>query len=87
MNTTEIATMTSRGQIVIPKNIRQSMMLDSGSKFIVMGDGDTVVLKKFEMPSPNSLKTLLAQSRRVARQSNLKKSEVSRAIKEARRKK
>ena len=86
MESTEIATMTSRGQLVIPQGIRQAMSLDEGVKFLVVGEGDTIVLKKLEMPSTNELKALLVRSRQTAKKSKFKKSNLNKLIGQERKK-
>jgi AbrB family looped-hinge helix DNA binding protein len=48
---TEIVTMSSKGQVVIPKSIREQLDIDSGSNFAVFGDDDTIVLKRLKLPS------------------------------------
>ena len=42
----EITKMTSRGQVVIPQDIRQSKGLKEGEKFLVYDTGDSIVLKR-----------------------------------------
>jgi antitoxin PrlF len=85
MNPFEITTMTSRGQVVIPQAVRDALELDSGTKFVVIGEGDTVILKKIEAPSTDELRKLLTQSRSAAKKSGLKQSAVEKAIKAVRK--
>ena len=44
----EITKMTSRGQVVIPQDIRQSKGLKEGEKFLVYDTGDSIVLKRIK---------------------------------------
>ncbi|MFQ5642061.1 MAG: AbrB/MazE/SpoVT family DNA-binding domain-containing protein, partial [bacterium] len=37
--------MSSKGQVVIPENIRKRLQLKTGSQFVVVGDNDVVILK------------------------------------------
>ena len=37
--------MSSKGQVVIPEDIRKRLKLKSGSQFVVVGDKDIVILK------------------------------------------
>ncbi len=46
----EITTMSSRGQVVIPKEIRKEMKLKPKTKFVVFGYDDTVLLKRMKIP-------------------------------------
>lgn len=86
METLQITTMTTRGQIVIPQTVREALGIDTGTKFAVAGEGDTIILKRLELPTSQELKSLLASSRKEARKGGLKKSDVTRAIKEERKK-
>ena len=86
VETLEVTTMTSRGQVVIPQNIRDALHLSKGVKFIVVGDNDTVVLKRIQSPSVEELKSLLTRSRAFAKKQKLKKSDVNAAISRARKK-
>jgi len=51
----EIIKMSSKGQIVIPQDIRINMHADEGSLFAVISNKDTVILKKIEKPSKDEL--------------------------------
>ena len=42
----EITKMTSRGQVVIPQDIRQNKELKEGERFLVYDVGDSIVLKR-----------------------------------------
>ena len=47
--------MSSRGQVVIPQDIREMVHADEGTLFSVMGMDDTIILKKIETPSNEEL--------------------------------
>ena len=47
----EIVTMSSKGQIVVPKSLRQQLGLDTGNNFVIVGKEDTIILKKINLPS------------------------------------
>ena len=78
--------MSSKGQIVIPEAVRDSLGLASGTQFVVVGRGDAVILKIIEEPSMEGFKELLNEARRSARKAGLKKSDLKKAIKESRKK-
>ena len=86
METLAVTTMTTRGQIVIPQAVREALDIDAGTKFAVAGEGDTIILKRLEIPSTHELKSLLAESRKAARKKKLKKSDMAKAIREERKK-
>jgi len=43
--------MSSKGQVVIPEDIRKRLNLKAGSQFVVMGEDGVVILKAIEAPS------------------------------------
>ncbi len=46
----QITTISGKGQVVIPQSLRNALRLKPGTKFLVFGRGDTVVMKKLELP-------------------------------------
>lgn len=46
----EITTMGEKGQVVIPKSIRDQMAVEPRTRFVVFGSGDLIVLKRLELP-------------------------------------
>lgn len=59
----QITKMSSRGQIVIPEDIRTELDLHAGSTFVVFGkkEADTIMLKKLEFPEPTKAFDEMAQ--------------------------
>jgi AbrB family looped-hinge helix DNA binding protein len=47
----ELTTLSSKGQIVVPKDMREEMHLDTGTTFAIFGKDDTIILKKVKVPS------------------------------------
>ncbi len=78
--------MSSRGQIVIPQSLREKLGIREGEKFIVIGEDNTIVLKKVEMPSFKGFEKLLKKTREFAKANGLKETDVSEAVKAARKK-
>ena len=85
-NNVEVTSISSRGQVVIPQNLRNRMGIHTGEKFVVIGEEDTIILKKLEMPSFDGINKLLKKTRDFAKNSEIRESEVESAIKQARRK-
>jgi len=46
----EVTTMSEKGQVVIPQSIRVELGLKPKTKFLVYGRGDTIILRKLELP-------------------------------------
>ena len=78
--------MTSRGQVVIPEEIRNRLGLKAGSRFVVLGDNDVIILKTISSPSMEEFDTLIADAREQARRVGLKKADISTAISKVRTK-
>ena len=79
--------MSSKGQVVIPDEIRRKLGLKEGAHFVVLGDRDTVVLKRVAPPATEDIQDLLADAQRQAKREGLTKAEVRRAISDVRRRK
>jgi len=47
----ELTTLSSKGQIVVPKDMREDMNLVTGTPFAIFGKGDTIILKKVNIPT------------------------------------
>ncbi|MCD4804714.1 MAG: AbrB/MazE/SpoVT family DNA-binding domain-containing protein [Desulfobacterales bacterium] len=79
--------MSSKGQVVIPENIRKQLNLKAGAQFVVVGEKDVVILKNIAPPALNEFDDLIAEARRNGKQAGLKRSDIKDAIFKARRKK
>lgn len=72
--------MSSKGQVVIPEDIRKKLGLKAGSQFVVIGDKDVVILKAIASPSMEEFDELIAEARHQARQAGMKRSDIKRAL-------
>ena len=81
----ETTKMSSKGQVVIPEEIRKKLGIKVGEKFIVVGEGDVVILKILKPPSLNEFDMLIKQARKQAKKAKLKKSDIKDAVKQARK--
>ena len=87
MATMATSKMSSKGQVVIPEEIRKRLGLKAGDQFVVLGEKDTVILKTISQPSLDEFDGLIAEARRQAREAGLKRSDISAATARARRRK
>ncbi|MDP1574557.1 MAG: AbrB/MazE/SpoVT family DNA-binding domain-containing protein [Coxiellaceae bacterium] len=78
--------MSSKGQVVIPEDIRDKMGLHSGDQFLVLAEKDVVILKIVTRPSMNEYKNLITKARKSAKAAGLTIESVKSAIKVARKK-
>ena len=86
MENIEITSISSRGQVVIPQSLRIKLNLQEGEKFVVIGENNTIVLKKVEMPSFKGFEKLLAKTREFAKSKGLKEEDLEEAVKNSRKK-
>ena len=78
--------MTSKGQVVIPEEIRIRLDLKAGSRFVVLGDNGVIILKTISTPSMEEFDTLITTAREQARRAGLKKADIASAISKVRTK-
>jgi len=76
--------LSSKGQVVIPEEIRERLGLKPGSRFVVVAERGVVIFKVIESLDLSGLEPLIATARKQARKAGLKKADVSRAVKRAR---
>ena len=79
--------LSSKGQVVIPEEIRTRLGLEPGAQFVVVGEGDVVVLKALEAPKLSDFKALLDKARESAEAAGVTPEAVEQAIKEVRARK
>ena len=84
MKTSATTKMSSKGQVVIPEEVRNALGLKAGSKFVVVGEGDVVILKVVTPPSLSDFDDIIQEARRQARQAGMKRSDVTAALREVR---
>jgi AbrB family looped-hinge helix DNA binding protein len=46
----QVTTISEKGQVVIPQSIRKQMGIKAKNKFLVYGKGNTIIMKKLEIP-------------------------------------
>lgn len=76
--------LSSRGQVVIPEEIRKRLGLEPGDQFVVVGEGNVVILKTVEPPKPTELKALMDQVQEAARVAGITPDDVEQAIRDVR---
>ena len=81
---TEITALSSKGQIVLPKSVRNSLGLKKGTKFVVFADGDNILLKPIKHPDTEDFKAVIKRAQEWAAQEDGAKEEQAAPIKKAR---
>ncbi len=87
MNQIATTKLSSRGQVVIPEEIRSRLGLEAGVQFVVIGEGDVVILKAIHPPDRSEFDSVVERARKAARKAGLKRSDVAEAIERVRREK
>lgn len=77
--------MSSKGQVVIPEEIRQQLGLGAGTQFVVVGEDDVVILKMVRAPSMKDFDRLIDKARAQAKSAGLKRADVAAAVSEVRK--
>ena len=78
------AKMSSKGQVVIPEEIRKRLKLRKGSQFVVVSEKDVVILKAISPPSMDEFDALIADARKKAKEVGMKRSDIEAAVANAR---
>jgi len=76
--------MSSKGQVVIPEDIRKRLKREAGSQFIVIAGKDAVILKTISPPSMDEFESMIRTARQQAIKAGMKRSDISKAIAEVR---
>jgi AbrB family looped-hinge helix DNA binding protein len=79
--------MSSKGQVVIPEDIRNRLKLKSGSRFVVVGKDDVIILKTIAPPAMTEFDQLVSEARKQAQKAGLTPADISAAVKKVRRRK
>jgi AbrB family looped-hinge helix DNA binding protein len=82
----EMTSLSSKGQVVIPQDIRNSLHLVSGSKFVVIADEEGIYLKPVKLPDRQQLLKLIEKTQKFAAESGITEDDIAKTIKEERAK-
>ena len=77
--------LSSKGQVVIPQEIRARLGLKTGSKFMVMASGDGVIFRVIQPIDRERFGELMAAAKKAARAAGLRPSDVAAAVKRVRK--
>jgi AbrB family looped-hinge helix DNA binding protein len=77
----ELTRLSQKGQVVIPTEVRRKMGLKEGTRFLVIGLEDVIVLRKLQLSNEKlRLKKLLAEARFSAKTHGLSEKEIERLV-------
>ena len=82
----ELTRLSQKGQVVIPTEVRRKMGLKEGTKFLVVGLEDIIVLRRLQLSEEKlKLKKLLAEARSSAKTQGLSDKEIERLVQAVRK--
>jgi AbrB family looped-hinge helix DNA binding protein len=87
MNDSATTKLSSKGQVVIPEEIRNRLGLKPGAQFVVLGDRDVVILKVIQTPDISEFDELVGRARKAAKRAGRRKKDVADAIRAVRNRK
>ena len=82
---TEITAVSSKGQVVLPKAIRDALTLIPGAKLMVLSDGENILLKPIRKPDISEFRAMMDQSARWAAEVGMREEDIDIAVSEVRK--
>lgn len=84
MTTVATTQLSSKGQVVIPEEIRERLRLRPGSRFVVVGEHGVVILKTIDPPTMEEFDGLVAKARAQAKKAGVRRGDVAAAVRRSR---
>ena len=81
---TDIAAVSSKGQIVLQKAMRDSLQIDTGTKLMVISDGNSIILKPIPKPDLSEFRTLMEAASGWAAEVGMTEDDISSAVRAVR---
>ena len=78
-----ITKISSKGQVVIPSEIRERMNLEEGNLMVISDSNGSICMKKIELPKIKSWEEATKPFREAAKKSNFREEDLDRIIKES----
>ena len=83
----EVLSVSSKGQIVLPVDIRKKMSIKEGDKLAAYALGDMIMLKPIDVPTEDDFKKSLDQAAAWAQKAGYEESDVNDIVKAYRKSK
>ncbi len=82
----EVVNLSSKGQLVIPKNMREEMELNQKDKFVLVNDKDTIIMKRLqENEIKLRMKSLIKEFTKEFKKAGITKEDLRKEIKAVRK--
>ena len=83
----EVVTVSGKGQIVLPMEMRKALSISSGSALAAFATDKVIVLKPMEMPTADEFSGWLEEARAWAKKAGYEEEDVPRAVQAVRERK
>ena len=83
----DVVTVSSKGQIVLPAEMRNSFSLSSGDKLAIYATENAILLKPLKLPTPDDFAKWMAEAQEWASSVGYKEEDIDEIIKSVRRRK
>ena len=80
-----VTAVSSKGQVVLPKSIRDSLALTPGAKLMVLSDGENILIKPIRKPDISEFRTMMDKAAQWAADVGMTADDIDEAIAEARK--
>ena len=81
---TQVLTVSSKGQISLPINMRRRLSIDTGDKLVAYATGDAIMLKTLKLPSAEEFEAALSEAQQWANSVGYTEDDVNDVIKSVR---
>ena len=81
---TDVTAVSTKGQIVLPKSIRDSLSLVTGARLMVLCDGENILLKPIRKPDVSEFRAMMDQAAQWASDAGMTEEDITDAIREVR---
>lgn len=81
----ELTRISEKGQVVIPSSLRKEMQIKVSDRFLIFGEGNTIILRKIDKPVfKRSFDEIAIPLQKAAKQTGLTKADLRRTIRDVR---
>ena len=82
---TDVTALSSKGQVVLPKMIREFLALMPGSRLMVFSDGENILLKPIKQPDISEFNMLMDEANAWVKNVGMTEEDINEAINEVRK--
>ena len=83
----QVLTVSSKGQISLPINIRKKLSIDTGDKLVIYASKDAIMIKTLKLPSIEEFEKSLLEAKKWASSVGYTQEDVNNIIKSKRKNK